>query len=79
MLDEELTDTQRMIKTAIRDYLVRESEPLVPELEAESVPPYDAIRKFVRDLASTAARPASSNPLATPLRTTTSICSSPPR
>ncbi|MBI2963100.1 MAG: acyl-CoA dehydrogenase family protein [Deltaproteobacteria bacterium] len=44
------TDTQRMIRRTIRDYLTREVEPLVPEMEAERLPPYDPLRKMMAAL-----------------------------
>jgi len=31
----QLTETQQMIRSTIRDYLAREVEPLVPEMESE--------------------------------------------
>ncbi|MEA2626685.1 MAG: isovaleryl-CoA dehydrogenase [Candidatus Binatota bacterium] len=46
----ELTETQRMIRETIRDYMTREVEPLVPEMEAERLLPYDPLRKMVADL-----------------------------
>jgi alkylation response protein AidB-like acyl-CoA dehydrogenase len=46
----EFTETQRMIRQTIRDYMTREIEPLVPEMEAERLLPYEPLRKMVRDL-----------------------------
>ena len=46
----EFTETQRMIRQTIRDYLTREVEPLVPEMEAERLPPYEPIRKMMHAL-----------------------------
>jgi len=50
VLDEELTDTQRLVKETIRTYMQRELEPLVPDLEAQRLLPYEPLRKMVRDL-----------------------------
>lgn len=46
----QLTDTQRAIRDAVRTYLRQELEPIVVDLEAERMPPYDFIRAMVRDL-----------------------------
>jgi len=46
----QLTDVQLQIRDAIRAYMTRELEPQVDSLEAELVPPYDAIRAMVRGL-----------------------------
>ncbi len=50
MTDVGLTETQQAIRSAIRDYLEREVEPLVPEMEAERLQPYEPIRKMVTAL-----------------------------
>ena len=50
MHDVGLTETQQMIRHTIRDYVTREIEPLVPALEAETLLPYEPIRKMVRTL-----------------------------
>lgn len=44
------TETQQMIRQTMRDYLTREVEPLVPDMEAGALLPYEPIRKMVRDL-----------------------------
>ncbi len=49
-MEAQFTETQRMIRQTIRDYMTREIEPLVPEMEAERLLPYDPIRKMVADL-----------------------------
>jgi len=49
-MELELTSTQRTIKDTIRNYLTREIEPLVPDLEAERLIVYEPIRRMVRDL-----------------------------
>jgi hypothetical protein len=46
----ELTETQVMIRGAIRDYLVREIEPLVPQLEDGSLLPFEPLRKMAATL-----------------------------
>ena len=47
MTDLGFTDTQQAIRSTIRDYLEREVEPLVGEMEAERTLPYEPIRKMV--------------------------------
>ena len=49
-MDLELTDTQRLIKETVRNYMVREVEPLVADMEAERLLPYEPIRKMVKEL-----------------------------
>jgi alkylation response protein AidB-like acyl-CoA dehydrogenase len=49
-MDLELTETQRLIKDTIRTYLEREIEPLVADMEAERLLPYEPVRKMMRDL-----------------------------
>jgi hypothetical protein len=49
-MDLAFTDTQRLLRKTLRDYLEREIEPLVEDMEAERVPPFGPIRKFVGDL-----------------------------
>jgi acyl-CoA dehydrogenase len=46
----QFTETQRMIRTTIRDYLTREVEPLVPEMESERLLPYEPLRRTMADL-----------------------------
>jgi len=46
----DFTETQQMIRGTIREYMTREIEPLVPEMEAERLLPYEPLRKMVRDL-----------------------------
>lgn len=45
-MDLELTETQTMIRGAIREYLVREIEPLVPQLEEGTLLPFEPLRKM---------------------------------
>jgi alkylation response protein AidB-like acyl-CoA dehydrogenase len=49
-MDLELTDTQRLLKDTLRAYLVREVEPLVGEMEAERLLPYEPARRMVEEL-----------------------------
>ena len=49
-MDSDFTETQRMIRGTIRDYLTREVEPLVPEMESERLLPYEPLRKMMADL-----------------------------
>jgi alkylation response protein AidB-like acyl-CoA dehydrogenase len=49
-MDREFTDTQRLLRDTLRDYLQREVEPLVEDLEAERLLPYEPLRRMVRDL-----------------------------
>jgi alkylation response protein AidB-like acyl-CoA dehydrogenase len=49
-MDLELTETQAMIRGAIRDYLVREIDPLVPALEDGSLLPFEPLRKMAATL-----------------------------
>jgi len=49
-LELELTETQTMIRGAIRDYLVREIEPLVPQLEEGTLLPFEPLRKMAATL-----------------------------
>jgi alkylation response protein AidB-like acyl-CoA dehydrogenase len=46
----QFTETQQMIRETVRDYLTREVEPLVPEMEAERLLPYEPLRKMMADL-----------------------------
>jgi len=46
----ELTETQGAIRQTIRDYMMREIDPLVPEMEAERLLPYEPLRKMMADL-----------------------------
>jgi alkylation response protein AidB-like acyl-CoA dehydrogenase len=50
MNDLGFTETQQAIRSTIRDYMEREIEPLVAEMEAQRLLPYDPIRKMVRTL-----------------------------
>ncbi|MGH2616089.1 MAG: acyl-CoA dehydrogenase family protein, partial [Thermomicrobiales bacterium] len=43
-------ETQQMIRQTMRDYLTREIEPLVPDMEAGTLLPYEPTSKMVRDL-----------------------------
>jgi alkylation response protein AidB-like acyl-CoA dehydrogenase len=49
-MDLELTETQRLIKDTIRTYLQREIEPLVADMEAERLLPYEPVRTMLHDL-----------------------------
>ena len=49
-MELELTETQSMIRGAIRDYLERELEPLVPQLEDGSLLPFEPLRKMAATL-----------------------------
>lgn len=49
-MELELTETQNMIRGAIRDYLVREIEPLVPQLEEGTLLPFEPLRKMAATL-----------------------------
>lgn len=49
-MDLELTETQNMIRGAIRDYLVRELDPLVPKLEDGTLLPFEPLRKMASTL-----------------------------
>jgi alkylation response protein AidB-like acyl-CoA dehydrogenase len=46
----QLSELQESIRGTIRIYLEREIEPLVPEMEAERLLPYEPIRKMAREL-----------------------------
>jgi alkylation response protein AidB-like acyl-CoA dehydrogenase len=46
----QFTETQQMIRQTVRDYLTREVEPLVSEMEAERLLPYGPLRKMMADL-----------------------------
>lgn len=50
MIELEFTETQRLIRDTVREYLKREVEPLVPEMESGALPPYEPARRMVRDL-----------------------------
>ena len=41
------TETQQAIRSTIRGYLEREVEPVVAEMEAERLLPYEATRRMV--------------------------------
>src|SRR5206468_6478227 len=47
MNDLGFTETQQAIRSTIREYLEREVEPLVAEMEAERLLPYEPIKKMV--------------------------------
>ncbi|MDB4433395.1 acyl-CoA dehydrogenase family protein [bacterium] len=49
-MDLELTDTQRLLRDTLREYMTREIEPQVAEMEAERLLPYEPIRKMVAEL-----------------------------
>src|SRR5713226_7559387 len=49
-MDMEFTETQQMIRQTLRDYMTREIEPLVADMEAERLLPYGPLRKMVADL-----------------------------
>ena len=49
-MELELSETQNMIRGAIREYLVRELEPLVPQLEDGSLLPFEPLRKMAATL-----------------------------
>jgi hypothetical protein len=49
-MELELTETQSSIRGAIRDYLVRELDPLVPQLEDGSLLPFEPLRKMASTL-----------------------------
>jgi hypothetical protein len=46
----EFTETQQMIRQTLRDYMTREIEALVADMEAERLLPYEPLRKMVADL-----------------------------
>lgn len=50
MTDLGFTETQQAIRSTIREYLEHEIEPLVPEMEAERLTPYEPIQKMVATL-----------------------------
>jgi acyl-CoA dehydrogenase len=50
MKDLGFTETQQAIRSTIREYLEREVEPLVAEMEAERLLPYVPIRRMVAAL-----------------------------
>ncbi len=50
MNDLGFTETQQAIRSTIREYLEREVEPLVAEMEAERLLPYEPIKKMVAAL-----------------------------
>src|SRR5258705_10006246 len=49
-MDMEFTETQQMIRQTLRDYMTREIDPLVPDMEGERLLPFDPLRKMVADL-----------------------------
>jgi alkylation response protein AidB-like acyl-CoA dehydrogenase len=49
-MELELSETQNTIRAAIRDYLVRELDPLVPQLEDGSLLPFEPLRKMAAAL-----------------------------
>jgi alkylation response protein AidB-like acyl-CoA dehydrogenase len=49
-MELELTETQNTIRAAIRDYLTREIEPLVAQLEDGSLLPFEPLRKMAAAL-----------------------------
>lgn len=46
----QFSETQQAIRSTIREYLQREVDPLVPEMEAERLLPFGPIRKMIKDL-----------------------------
>ena len=50
MNDLGFTETQQAIRSTIRQYMEREIEPLVPEMEAQRLPPYEPIQTMVKAL-----------------------------
>ena len=50
MTDLGFTETQQAIRATIRQYMEREIEPLVPEMESERLLPYEPIKKMVKTL-----------------------------
>ena len=46
MNDLGFTETQQAIRSTIREYVEHEIEPLVAEMEAERLAPYEPIRKM---------------------------------
>jgi len=49
-MDLAFTDTQRLLRKTLRDYLEREVDPLVADMEAERLLPFEPIRKLFADL-----------------------------
>ena len=49
-LESELSETQALLQKTLRDYLAREIEPLVPDMEEGKLLPYEPIRKMMREL-----------------------------
>jgi alkylation response protein AidB-like acyl-CoA dehydrogenase len=49
-MELEFTETQRLLRDTLRAYMTREIEPLVAEMEAERLLPFEPIRKLVGDL-----------------------------
>ena len=60
MKDLGFTETQQAIRSTIREYLEREVEPLVAEMEAERLLPYVPIRRMLGALGFGANLPATS-------------------
>jgi alkylation response protein AidB-like acyl-CoA dehydrogenase len=50
MTDLGFTETQQAIRSTIRQYLEREVEPLVPEMEAERLGPFEPLKRMVAAL-----------------------------
>ena len=50
MYDAGFTETQLMIRQTMRDYMTREIEPLVPDMEAGKLLPYEPTSKMVGEL-----------------------------
>ncbi|MBW2421172.1 MAG: acyl-CoA dehydrogenase family protein [Deltaproteobacteria bacterium] len=49
-MKSEFSDTQLLLQNTLREYLTREIEPLVSDMEEGSLLPYEPVRKLVRDL-----------------------------
>src|SRR5258705_13621696 len=49
-MDPAFTEPQRMLGRTIRDYMTREVEPRVAEMESERLPPYEPLRTMTRAL-----------------------------
>ena len=49
-MESEFNDTQLLIRKTLREYFMREIDPLVPDMEDGKLLCYEPIRKMVRDL-----------------------------
>ena len=49
-MDLAFTDTQLLLRKTLREYFEREIDPLVGDMEAERLLPYEPIRKLLADL-----------------------------